>query len=197
LPTSVKHTRAADDSGAAAWGSRLPGSSPAARTGSAHRGLHAEQCRAAARQAGQAPAERCRARPELRAPSALGPEARKEWQRLANELAPLGLLTRIDRGMLAAYCQAHALWVEAVHALERYGTMVTSGPSRPSAGSTLPLGTRATARSTRRSCAADAATAVSTSRPRPTSPRWPGYSHPSTMMGSGTCCPATSCLKRT
>jgi P27 family predicted phage terminase small subunit len=28
--------------------------------------------------------------------------------------------------MLAAYCQAHALWVEAVSSLERYGTMIKS-----------------------------------------------------------------------
>jgi P27 family predicted phage terminase small subunit len=68
-------------------------------------------------------------RPEPRTPAcpgALGPEAKKEWQRLAKELAALGLLTRIDRGMLAAYCQAHALWQEAVQAIERYGTMVKS-----------------------------------------------------------------------
>ena len=32
---------------------------------------------------------------------------------------------RLDRGLLAAYCQAHALWVEAV-SLARYGTMVKS-----------------------------------------------------------------------
>jgi P27 family predicted phage terminase small subunit len=44
----------------------------------------------------------------------------------ARELADLGLLTGIDRGMLAAYCQAHALWVEAVSSIERYGTMVKS-----------------------------------------------------------------------
>ena len=68
-------------------------------------------------------------RPEPRTPtcpSALGPEARKEWQRLARELSSLGLLTRIDRGALAAYCQAHALWLEAVQAIGRYGTMVKS-----------------------------------------------------------------------
>src|SRR5687767_8014477 len=53
-------------------------------------------------------------------PSCLGEEARKEWKRLARELDDLGLLTRIHRGMLAAYCQAHALWVEAVSSIERY-----------------------------------------------------------------------------
>ncbi len=47
------------------------------------------------------------------------------------ELAELGLLTRIDRGLLAAYCQAHALWVEAVSSIGRYGTMVKSPNGYP------------------------------------------------------------------
>lgn len=64
-------------------------------------------------------------------PSALGPEARKEWRRLAKELAGLGLLTRIDRGALAAYCQAQALWLEAIQSIERYGTMVKSPNGYP------------------------------------------------------------------
>jgi P27 family predicted phage terminase small subunit len=59
-------------------------------------------------------------------PACLGDEARKEWQRLSKELAALGLLTGLDRNLLAAYCQAHALWVEAVASLGRYGTMVKS-----------------------------------------------------------------------
>jgi P27 family predicted phage terminase small subunit len=64
-------------------------------------------------------------------PACLGEEARKEWKRLARELAELGLLTGLDRGMLAAYCQAHALWVEAVSSIERYGTMVKSPNGYP------------------------------------------------------------------
>jgi P27 family predicted phage terminase small subunit len=59
-------------------------------------------------------------------PACLGDEARKEWQRLSKELAALGLLTGLDRNLLAAYCQAHALWVEAVSSIGRYGTMVKS-----------------------------------------------------------------------
>jgi P27 family predicted phage terminase small subunit len=59
-------------------------------------------------------------------PACLGDEARKEWKRLTRELAGLGLLTGLDRGLLAAYCQAHALWVEAVSSIERYGTMIKS-----------------------------------------------------------------------
>ena len=33
--------------------------------------------------------------------------------------------------MLAAYCQAHALWVEAVSSIARYGTMVKSPNGHP------------------------------------------------------------------
>jgi P27 family predicted phage terminase small subunit len=57
-------------------------------------------------------------------PPCLGDEARKEWQRLAKELA--GLDCSPNSTMLADYCQAHALWVEAVSSIERYGTMVKS-----------------------------------------------------------------------
>ena len=64
-------------------------------------------------------------------PACLGDEARKEWKRLAKELAGLGLLSRVDRAMLAAYCQAHALWLEAVRSLNRYGTMVKSPNGSP------------------------------------------------------------------
>jgi P27 family predicted phage terminase small subunit len=64
-------------------------------------------------------------------PACLGEEARKEWRRLSKELGELGLLTGLDRGLLAAYCQAHALWVEAVSSIGRYGTMVKSPNGYP------------------------------------------------------------------
>jgi P27 family predicted phage terminase small subunit len=44
---------------------------------------------------------------------------------------PLGLLTGLDRNLLAAYCQAHALWTEAVASIARYGTMVKSPNGYP------------------------------------------------------------------
>jgi P27 family predicted phage terminase small subunit len=45
----------------------------------------------------------------------LSEEGRKEWRRVCKELLPLGLLTVLDRGALAAYCEA---WNEFVKAQE-------------------------------------------------------------------------------
>ncbi|MFZ3585212.1 phage terminase small subunit P27 family [Loktanella sp. DJP18] len=46
-------------------------------------------------------------------PSHLSAAAKAEWKRLARMLNEIGLLTQIDRGVLAAYCQAYGRWVEA------------------------------------------------------------------------------------
>lgn len=46
-------------------------------------------------------------------PGHLSDEAKVEWGRVSQELYSLGLLTRIDRGALAAYCEAWSDWVEA------------------------------------------------------------------------------------
>jgi len=46
-------------------------------------------------------------------PAYLSPTAKAEWKRLATTLNEIGLLTRIDRTVLAAYCQAYGRWVEA------------------------------------------------------------------------------------
>jgi P27 family predicted phage terminase small subunit len=54
-------------------------------------------------------------------PKHLEPEALKEWNRLAEELFMLGLLTNLDRGALAAVCAAWARWVAAEEALNKLG----------------------------------------------------------------------------
>lgn len=46
-------------------------------------------------------------------PQWLTPAARKEWRRVAKELAALGLLSELDRTALAMYCQALAEYLEA------------------------------------------------------------------------------------
>lgn len=58
-------------------------------------------------------------RPKIEAPEppeCLSGEALKEWQRIVKELFVLGLMTRIDRAALAAYCQA---WADFHNARER------------------------------------------------------------------------------
>ena len=64
-------------------------------------------------------------------PVELGPAARREWDRLVRELAPLRILTQLDRAALAAHCGAYGLWAEATEAIQKYGAMVKSPTGFP------------------------------------------------------------------
>jgi P27 family predicted phage terminase small subunit len=64
-------------------------------------------------------------------PPELSPVARQEWARLIAELAKLNLVTQLDRGALAAYCVAYALWLEAIGQVQRHGTVVKSPTGYP------------------------------------------------------------------
>lgn len=64
-------------------------------------------------------------------PQALAPAAKREWRRVAKELATAGLLTRVDRAGLAAYCQAWSRWIEAEEALRTYGTIIKAPSGFP------------------------------------------------------------------
>ena len=64
-------------------------------------------------------------------PVELGPAARREWDRLVAQLAPLRILTALDRAALAAYCGAYGLWAEATEAIQKYGVMVKSPTGFP------------------------------------------------------------------
>lgn len=46
-------------------------------------------------------------------------EAQAEWKRVTKELSVIGLLTRVDRGALAAYCTEWATYVHACEMLRR------------------------------------------------------------------------------
>jgi P27 family predicted phage terminase small subunit len=59
-------------------------------------------------------------------PAHLSDVAKVEWGRIANELHDLGMLTRLDRAVLAAYCQAYSDWVEAEAKLQQYGKVIMS-----------------------------------------------------------------------
>lgn len=64
-------------------------------------------------------------------PPQLGPVAQQEWNRLAGELTKLRLLTNLDRAALAAYCNAYALWLEAIEGIQKHGAMVKSPSGYP------------------------------------------------------------------
>ena len=57
-------------------------------------------------------------------PKWLEPEAKKEWKRLAKQMEAIGILTEVDMGAFASYCQAYARWKEAEEFLTQHGTIV-------------------------------------------------------------------------
>jgi P27 family predicted phage terminase small subunit len=59
-----------------------------------------------------------------RPPADLKGEALAEWGRIVPELDKLGLLTKVDRAYLVAYCEAWAAFNEARAALSEYGALV-------------------------------------------------------------------------
>jgi P27 family predicted phage terminase small subunit len=57
-------------------------------------------------------------------PHWLSPEAKAEWKRMLPQLRALGILYKLDRSALAAYCQASAELVWATETLEREGRII-------------------------------------------------------------------------
>lgn len=50
-------------------------------------------------------------------PPHLSDEAKVEWGRVSEDLYKVGLLSGVDRAVLAAYCQSYARWVQAERAI--------------------------------------------------------------------------------
>lgn len=51
-------------------------------------------------------------------------EARQEWERIVPELLRLGLVSKLDRGTLAAYCILYARWIDAERKVSEGGAVV-------------------------------------------------------------------------
>jgi len=64
-------------------------------------------------------------------PSELSQSAKEEWNRIITELVELGLMTRLDRAALATYCQAYAMYLDAIQAIQKYGPLVKSPNGYP------------------------------------------------------------------
>jgi P27 family predicted phage terminase small subunit len=58
-------------------------------------------------------------------------ESRREWKRITKELRALGLLTRVDRAAIAAYCDAYGRWTEAASKLSEKGLLVKAPSGYP------------------------------------------------------------------
>ena len=74
-------------------------------------------------------------------PSHLSAEAKREWNRVLPELAAAGLISTLDRALLAGYCQCWALSVQCQVILKKEGMLVDAraddGTPRPSTGAKL------------------------------------------------------------
>ncbi len=57
-------------------------------------------------------------------PTHLSRRAKVEWKRVSVQLERMGLLTQLDRSMLALYCQAYGRWVEAEEEAAVHGLVV-------------------------------------------------------------------------
>jgi len=60
-------------------------------------------------------------------PSWLTPGARAEWDRLADQLTGLGLLTAMDQAAFAVYCQAYDDFIESVESMKGEKSIIVSG----------------------------------------------------------------------
>lgn len=60
----------------------------------------------------------------LPAPRELDKVGKKEWRRISKLLHSLGLLTKIDRTGLMAYCVHYSTWIDALQNIQKSGAVV-------------------------------------------------------------------------
>jgi P27 family predicted phage terminase small subunit len=57
-------------------------------------------------------------------PAILKGDALREWRRVTRLLAEVGLIAKLDRAIIASYCQAWSRWIECERMLEQTGLIV-------------------------------------------------------------------------
>jgi P27 family predicted phage terminase small subunit len=76
---------------------------------------------------GKRPINRNEPKPSPRAPGCptwLAPEARAEWRRVVPALDKIGMLAKVDRAALTAYCETWATFVTAQRDLHEHGLVL-------------------------------------------------------------------------
>jgi P27 family predicted phage terminase small subunit len=56
---------------------------------------------------------------------------KNEWKRVAGQLHQCGLLTKIDRAALLAYCTAYSTWIAAQEQVRKHGVLIKSPSGFP------------------------------------------------------------------
>ena len=57
-------------------------------------------------------------------PPQLTDDAKACWENVVPELHRMGLATKLDRTLLAVFCQAEAHWLESLETIKKYGRLV-------------------------------------------------------------------------
>jgi len=76
-------------------------------------------------------------------PPHLDAEAKKEWRRVSVLLMRAGLLSKVDRAALAAYCCAYSRWIQAETILRGSGLLVKAWGGLPVQNPALGIADRA------------------------------------------------------
>lgn len=64
-------------------------------------------------------------------PPELDAVAAAEWERVCPELAAIGVLTKLDRSALSAYCQSWSQWLHAIEKMKTHGPVVKAPSGFP------------------------------------------------------------------
>jgi P27 family predicted phage terminase small subunit len=64
-------------------------------------------------------------------PIHLDAAAQTEWKRITPHLLSLGLISEVDRGPIAAYCQSWSRWMDAEENVQRFGSLIKTPKGYP------------------------------------------------------------------